>query len=101
MVVWCQHAPIVDLPAGAGLLIALPRPIRLHWGVDGWNRVADAQSVDTGLGVHIVELDAATLTSAERVDFTFQWTDDGQWIGQDFTVRRTPLASASARLPPA
>ena len=103
-VVWCQHAPIVSMPAGTGLLIAAPRPIRLRWGVDGWTHVADAQSVDTGLGVHIVELDAAALGAAGQVDFTFQWMDDDQWLGRDVTVRITSPAGqapASARPPPA
>ncbi|MEI9964840.1 MAG: glycoside hydrolase family 15 protein [Caulobacteraceae bacterium] len=90
--IWCPHAPIVSMPAGTGLMVATPRPIRLHWGVDGWTRPADAQSVDTGLGVHFVELDAVALGSAGSVDFTFQWLDDGQWVGSDFAITRRTAA---------
>lgn len=84
--VWFPHAPIAEMSRGDDLIIAAPAPFRLHWGVDGWTGVSDAQSVDTGLGVHIVELSASRLDTARRVDFTFLWLDDQRWEGRDYTL---------------
>jgi glucoamylase len=71
---------------GMALIIALPRPARIHWGVDGWQNIADHETLDTGLGLQCCELDASMLTHANRVDFTFQWQDSGDWAGEDFHV---------------
>lgn len=86
--VWLPHAPIADMPRGSGLIIAAPRAFRLHWGVDGWNGVSDAVSVDTGLGVHSVELGTARLGASKQIDFTFCWTDDQRWEGRDYKILR-------------
>jgi glucoamylase len=84
--IWCLHAPIGRMERGMALIIALPRPARIHWGVDGWQNIADHETLDTGLGLQCCELDASMLTHANRVDFTFQWQDIGDWAGEDFHV---------------
>jgi glucoamylase len=68
------------------LIIALPRPARLHWGLDGWQNVGDAETTDTGLALYSVELSAAALANAQVINFTFQWRDSEAWIFQDFAV---------------
>jgi glucoamylase len=84
--VWCAHAPICRIEPGIALIIAVPRAARVHWGVDGWQRIADGDTQDTGLGLHGLELDAAALAGASAVNFTFQWRDTGDWIGRDFVI---------------
>jgi glucoamylase len=86
--VWCVHAPIASMPATAGLIVAAPDPFQLRWGVDGWRDVADTPSIDTGLGVHVVELAADALGAAAEIDFTFNWTRDQRWEGRDFKISR-------------
>ncbi len=84
--VWCLHAPIGGIARGMTLIVALPRAARIHWGVDGWQSIADGETADTGLGLHALELDAAALADAHSVDFTFQWRGTGEWAGNDFHV---------------
>ena len=84
--VWCLHAPIRRVARGAAILIALPGSASVRWGLDGWQDVHDEVAIDTGLGMHVVELDAATLANASRVDFTFQWSGTGAWGGRDFQI---------------
>jgi glucoamylase len=84
--IWCLHAPIVSIRYGVALIIALPRPARIHWGFNGWQQVADGDTKDTGLGLHCLELDAVSLSQAQEIDFTFQWQDAQLWIGKDFRV---------------
>jgi glucoamylase len=71
---------------GNALLIALPAPALVHWSVDGWQTARDTQTQDTELGLHAAELDAALLGAGDQIEFTFQWRDSGQWIGQNFRV---------------
>jgi glucoamylase len=84
--IWCLHAPISQIAQGISLIIALPRPARIHWGVDGWQNIRDGETQDTGLGLHGFELSATALSHAHCTDFSFQWRDTQDWVGKDFHV---------------
>jgi glucoamylase len=43
-------------------------------------------TADTGLGVHVADLDTADQPVGRRVVFTFFWHDAGTWEGRDFSV---------------
>jgi glucoamylase len=83
---WWPHAPIAFVPAEARLAIALPRPAVVHWGYQGWGRVADQPTYDSGLGFYIAELDLDLAEDAEQINFTWRWTDSDTWVGQDYLV---------------
>lgn len=87
---WWLHAAILDFPAGAILAIATARPASVHWGIDGWQRIADCTMEDTGLGFFVVSLPTQLLCAGQRVDFTIRWLDDNTWIGSDFKVTVRP-----------
>ncbi len=84
--IWCPHAPIGQIAHRTALIIALPRAALIHWGVDGWQNIVDNETLDTGLGIHSVELDATIPPRARCIDFTFQWLDTGEWAHSDFHV---------------
>ena len=84
--IWCPHAPIARIAPGVSLVIATPRPARIHWGVDGWQNVADASTRDTGLGLHILDLHVTSIGRSRAIDFTFQWLDSEVWAGEDFRI---------------
>jgi len=84
--VWCLHAPIGNVTRGMALIVAVPRAALVHWGIDGWQKIANGETEDTGLGLHTFELSAAALSGAHSVDFTFQWRGTGAWVGNDFHV---------------
>jgi glucoamylase len=84
--VWCAHAPIDRIDIGSALIIAVPRPARIHSGVNGWQNIRDSDTGDLGLGLHGIEIDASALRDVSSIDFTFQWHDTGGWIGRDFHV---------------
>jgi len=83
---WSQMAPIGAIQAGLRLVILLPRPALIHWGVDGWQDVRDLASVDSGLGFQVVDLDARSLRPGQRLDFTFRWQASNAWVGCDYHV---------------
>jgi glucoamylase len=61
------------------------RAFRLHASNDDWANVADLDSVDSGLGLHYVDL-LPLETSGRRWRFTFYWPLDDHWEGRDFFV---------------
>jgi glucoamylase len=73
--------------AGHALTIALKAAARIHWGVDGWKEVRDAETRDTGLGVHVADLPVAALSAGGSVQFTFLWSDSEAWEGRDYEVQ--------------
>lgn len=84
--IWCIHAPISNILRGQSLIIAVDRPARIHWGVNGWQNIADIETTTTELGLHIVTLSEDVLANARKVDFTFQWHADLTWIGRNFDI---------------
>jgi len=80
---WFPHAPIDGIAAGARLVVALPQAALVHWGTDGWSGVADQVAEDTELGFFVVALETEQLKAGQSIEFTVQWTSDGEWLGRD------------------
>jgi glucoamylase len=83
---WRFNNKIRSMRAGRTLRIELLAAARVRWGTDGWQREQDVETADTGLGVHIVDLDTRALVPGSGVDFTFYWRDDERWEGVDFRI---------------
>jgi glucoamylase len=83
---WSQMAPIGTIQAGLRLVLLLPRPALIHWGIDGWQEVQDLASVDSGLDFQVADLDTRSLKPGQRVDFTFRWQESNVWVGSDYYV---------------
>lgn len=83
---WWPHAAISGFPSGAVLTVATTRPALVHWGVDGWQQVADSISENSGLGFFVASLPTQSMRPGQRIDFTIRWLDDNTWIGPDFQV---------------
>jgi glucoamylase len=73
--------------AGNKFSIALRAPARVHWGINGWQRVKDIDTRDTGLGVYVVDLPLAGLKVGDTVQFTFCWLENKTWEGRDYEVQ--------------
>ena len=83
---WSPRAPMTQMRAGQDLWLCLPRPARVHHGVDGWQALADGETAENGLGQYVVALPTSELKAGTGIDFTFFWLDSGSWEGQDHRV---------------
>lgn len=83
---WSIQSPITRMRAGQTLCVMAPRAARVHYGIDGWNGVADCETHDSGLSLHVAELPSAALVAGSRIDFTLQWIDGSAWEGRDHHV---------------
>ena len=75
------------IPADKTLRLETLAPARVHWGTNGWHDVANAETRDTGLGIHVADLPTEKLPAGTVVDFTFYWPQAGRWENTDFQVQ--------------
>jgi glucoamylase len=87
---WFQHAQITVFPEGSRIVVALPQPAQVHWGIDGWQQAADSDTVDAGLGLHTADLHVEHLAAGQQVDFTWRWRGTSEWTEQDFHLTAVP-----------
>jgi len=53
---------------------------------DGWRTVQDTPTIDTGIGVHYVDLPTGVLPPGTEIRFTFFWPEADHWEGMDFSI---------------
>jgi glucoamylase len=83
---WMPRVPIDEIEPGHALRICLAEPARVHWGLDGWQRITDTGTIDLGLGLHVADIPASIMASRKRLDFTIQWAASLRWEGRDYAV---------------
>ena len=86
LAIWRFDRKVGVIPEGRTLRLVLLAAATVHWSADGWRTARDAESRDTGLGVHVADLPTRELPSQTRIDFTFYWTEAGRWEQVDFAV---------------
>ena len=83
---WRFNHKIRAMPSGKTLRLEVLAPGRVHWSADDWHAIQDADTYDTGLGVHVADLPTEQLQAGARVVFTFYWPAADRWEGDDFEV---------------
>ena len=86
-VVWRINNRIRTMAAGKVLRIETPWPVTVRWGVGERTGARDAESIDTGLGVWLTDLDTAGQPAGREVVFTLFRRDTARW--DDVTYRVT------------
>ncbi len=76
-----------SMARGRTLRIETTAPVRARFTDDGWTTSHDAESRDTGIGLHATDLPTRNLEAGRVVIFTLFWPQGGTWQGEDFSVR--------------
>jgi glucoamylase len=84
--VWRFNNKIRTMLAGRILRIETLSPAIVHWSADGWERIQDSTTVDTGLDVYVADLPTTALLSGALVDITFYWPEAARWENRDFRI---------------
>ncbi len=92
---WRFNQKIRAIPLGKNLRIEVLASAMVHWTSNNWQTASDHKTIDTGLGVHYVDLPTSKLSLDSNVVFTFRWLEAGEWEGADFqvTVKEPALAT--------
>ncbi|HVB64537.1 MAG TPA: glycoside hydrolase family 15 protein [Nitrolancea sp.] len=85
-IAWRFNQQVRSIPAGKLLRLEVTAAARAHWG-DGGPDWHDAETRDTELGIHLVDLATTELTAGTTISFTFFWTGRGAWEGRNFEVQ--------------
>ena len=85
-VIWRFDHQRSEIMPGDVLRVEVLAPAVVHWGRDGWHSTREVRTRDTGLGVHIADLDTKRLKSKESIELTFYWPDASRWEGKNFDV---------------
>jgi glucoamylase len=83
---WRFNHKCTSIPAGLALRLEVPQSALVHWTVDAWAHAGDQDTVDSGIGLHVADLDIAGLPPGSRVIFTFRWKEAQRWEGRDYAV---------------
>ena len=94
-VIWCEQAPLTELPEDCALTLALREPGTFRWGLDGWQETREQPTSPNSLGLHLLEIDSPRLRAGRRIDLTYR-SGSGAWVGRDFAIRVTPRSGAGS-----
>lgn len=79
---WRKEVPLSSLKGEEKLLIEARTPFRLHYGINGWQRVREQDSEPLPFGLYGVLLQ----WEGEALDFTLYYPQEARWEGRDYRV---------------
>ena len=62
-----------------------PEPAVVHWGINGWQNLADVATENWGLG-HVALISTAKFKVGDLIDFTIYWPNRDVWQNEDFQI---------------
>ncbi len=87
LVIWRFNHQVRFLQQGQTLRVETLDPVQLRWSPDDWRTVGEETSLDTGLGVHVIDLSSENVSPGHAFQFTFYWPGAERWEGKNFEVK--------------
>jgi glucoamylase len=84
--IWRFNQKCRSIAAGHVLRVEVLTAAIIHWSSDGWRGVHDTPTRDSGMGVHVADLDTAGLAAGREVVFTVRWLEANRWEGTDYRL---------------
>jgi glucoamylase len=84
--VWKFNQKCKSIRQKQALRIETLMPAVVHWSTDDWQSVQDLETSDSGLGMHIADLDTTKLVPGTKVSFTLYWPAEKRWEGVNYMV---------------
>ena len=83
--IWKPTRQVRFMRVGELLRVHGDAPFTLRWSSDQWKTVNDSKSTHNALQFDYVDLKDAS-DRAGVISFTFLWTEDNRWEGQNYEV---------------
>ena len=87
LIIWRFNHQVKSLPAGKTLRIETLAPAQLRCTINEWESFTEHVTLDTGFGVHFIDLARGQLAGGATLRFTFYWPEAEKWEGKDFAVK--------------
>jgi glucoamylase len=84
--VWKPTRQVRFMRVGEVLRVHADAPFTLRWSSDNWKSVNDSKSTRNVLQLDYVDLKGQSVEAGTRLCFTFLWTEDNRWEGQNYEV---------------
>ena len=84
--VWKPTRHVRFMRVGETLRVHGDAPFTLCWSSDEWKTVNNSKSSQNGLQLDYVDLKDAPTKAGACLCFTFHWTDDNRWEGENYQV---------------
>lgn len=82
---WQPRQRLPKLLIGKELRLMFPEPAVVHWGINGWQNLADVATENWGLG-HVALISTAKFKAGDLIDFTIYWPNRDVWKNEDFQI---------------
>jgi len=86
---WRPDCPVATIPAGHVLRLDLPEAAVVRFTRDDWHTQADIATRDTGIGVHVAEIETQGVPAGQAIVFTWRTGAAGAWLGRNCAVTVT------------
>ena len=86
MAFWLQQAPIGKINSGRRLNIGLHQAATVRWSHDNWHTMRNLPTYDSGIGLHIAEIDTRALPVGTALEFTYRFASNSEWPGRNFRI---------------
>ncbi|MBI5880328.1 MAG: glucan 1,4-alpha-glucosidase [Chloroflexi bacterium] len=83
---WSFNLKARRMAQGKTLRIVATEPARVRWSTDNWQTTHDADTQDSTLGAHYLDLPTEQLPAGATVTFTFYWPGANDWEGENYSV---------------
>ena len=100
-VVWRFDQKRPAFPRGKTLRIEVMAAARLRWHLGDGKAAQDAETTDTGLGVHFADLPTEDLPAGSAIHFTFHWREANRWENVEYRTTVEPAEAAPTLSQPA
>lgn len=98
---WRFEQKCSTIASGQTLRLEAVAPALVRWSGDGWRTTRESSTIDSGLGLHYVDLPTDNLPPGGVLRFTFYWPQSERWEGANFEVklpsREAPRAPQNER----
>jgi glucoamylase len=81
---WRPNHKITDIESGVPLRIELPESATIRWSTDNWTSRIDADTIDSGIGMHYIDIPGSDLPEQGSILFTIRRSTG--WEGIDYQI---------------
>jgi glucoamylase len=75
------------MPAQQTLRLELFETADIYWSSDDWQTSQITHTGDTGLGLHVADLDTAELAPGTQIEFSIHWLENDRWQAENSIIK--------------